>query len=202
MRRMQEPESVNHPVQSIPIHRLSVAQYDAMASAGILGPDDRVELLEGWLVEKMTKNPPRRIATRQARIALEAVVPSAWYVETQEPIVTADSEPEPDVAVVRGRTQDYATANPPAEKVGLVIEIADTTVERDRTIKGRVYARARIPVYWLINLAERRVEVYGDPQGEGAMARYTSRVDVREGDVPVFLDGIEVGRVSVALLLG
>ena len=94
------------------IHRLSVAQYEAMGRAGILTPDDRVELLEGWLIEKMTKNPPHRIATHQARVALAQIVPPGWYVESQEPIVTADSEPEPDVAVIRGTTQDYVTTNP------------------------------------------------------------------------------------------
>jgi Uma2 family endonuclease len=151
-----QPAVATHP---IPIHRLSVAQYEAMGRTGILTPDDRVELLEGWLVEKMTKNPPHRIATREARLALESAVPPSWYVETQEPIVTADSEPEPDVAVIRGRTQDYANRNPPADQTGLVVEIADATVEKDRVLKGRVYARARIPAYWFINLVERHVEV-------------------------------------------
>jgi Uma2 family endonuclease len=185
---------------SVAIHRLSVAQYEAMGRAGILSPDDRIELLEGWLVEKMTKNPPHRIATRQVRLSLERVVPSGWYVETQEPIVTADSEPEPDVAVIRGSTQDYATQNPPASRVGLVIEIADTTVERDRVLKGRVYARARIATYWLINLAERQLEMYSSPQGEGAGAAYAKRVDLREGDAPVVLDGVQVGTLPVNAL--
>jgi hypothetical protein len=82
-----------------------------------------------------------------------------------------------------------------------VVEIADTTVERDRLLKGRVYARASIPAFWLVNLAEDQVEVYADPQG-GAAPHYATRTDVREGDVPVFLDNLEVGRVSVNLLLG
>jgi Uma2 family endonuclease len=199
---MLQTERAELPTPSVTIHRLSVAQYDAMGRAGILSPDERVELLEGWLVEKMTKNPPHRIATRQTRLALESVVPDGWYVETQEPIVTGDSEPEPDVAVIRGRTQDYETRNPPASQVGLVVEIADTTVERDRLLKARVYARAGIPAYWLVNLAEHQVEVYADPQGEGATPHYATRTDVREGDVPVTLDNVEVGRVSVHLLLG
>jgi Uma2 family endonuclease len=199
---MLRTERADLPAPAVTLHRLSVSQYDAMGRAGILGPDDRVELLEGWLVEKMTKNPPHRIATREARLALEAVVPADWYVETQEPIVTGDSEPEPDVAVIRGRTQDYASRNPPASQVGLVVEIADATVERDRVLKARVYARARIPCYWLVNLTERHVEVYTEPRGDGESAQYRARVDVRDGDIAVLLDGVEVGRVAAARLLG
>lgn len=96
------------------IHRLNVAQYRSMLDAGILKSGDPVELLEGWLAQKKTKSPPHRIATRRVRVALEALVPNDWYVDAQEPIVTTDSEPEPDVAVIRGRTEDYATTNPPA----------------------------------------------------------------------------------------
>ena len=145
----------------------------------------------------MTKNPPHRIATRQARLALESVVPASWYVETQEPIVTRDSEPEPDVAVIRGRTQDYENVNPPADQVGLVVEISDNSVERDRVVKGRIYASARVPIYWLVNLAERHVEVYTNPEGAGSSAHYASRTDSRDGELSVELDGVEVGRIGV-----
>jgi hypothetical protein len=71
-----------------------------MIRAGILTDDDPVELLEGWLVPKMPKNPPHRITTRLTREALVGILPTGWYVDTQEPITTADSEPEPDVVVV------------------------------------------------------------------------------------------------------
>jgi Uma2 family endonuclease len=111
-------ESETSALPTLPIKRLTVAQYDAMAAAGILAPDDRIELLDGWLVEKMTKNPPRRIATRRTLDALTALAPAGWYVESQEPIVTGDSEPEPDVAIIVGDTGDYAASNPPASAVG------------------------------------------------------------------------------------
>jgi Uma2 family endonuclease len=123
-------------VPSEPIHRLTVQQYRAMGRTGILTSEDRVELLEGWLVEKMTKNPPHRIATRRARVALERVVPAGWYVDTHEPITTADSEPEPDVAVIRGRTEDYPDRNPGADHVALIVEVADATLVRDRHVKA------------------------------------------------------------------
>jgi Uma2 family endonuclease len=193
------------PFPSVPaghLRRLTVAQYDAMGRAGILGEDDQVELLEGWLVEKMTKNPRHRIATRAVRVALERLMSGAWYVESQEPIVTADSEPEPDAAIVRGRTEDYVTSNPPASAVGLVVEIADTSLARDREIKARIYARARIPTYWIVDLNARRVEVYTEPSGEGDSAAYSVRRDLGEGErIVLVLEGVEVGSVDVTELV-
>src|SRR5262249_50801339 len=81
------------------VYRLSVAQYHAMIGAGILKDGDPVELLEGVLVRKMTKNPPHRVATRHVRRALEAAVPPGWSVDSQEPITLDTSEPEPDAVV-------------------------------------------------------------------------------------------------------
>lgn len=178
--------------------RLSVEQYDAMVSAGILGADARVELLEGLLVTKMTKRPPHRIATRRTRVALEGVVPVGWYVDTQEPIVTSDSEPEPDVAVVRGRTEDYTDSNPGAEHVGLVVEVADATLLSDRKRKARIYAKAGIPTYWLVDLARRVLAVHTGPTAGG----YVQVVELTDDDsVSVTLAAVEVGRVDVRALM-
>lgn len=186
----------------LPLRRLTVAQYRAMAAAGILTPEDRIELLDGLLVEKMTKNPPHRIATARAARALARVVPAEWYVDTQEPIVTADSEPEPDVAVIRGKTEDYADENPPARQVGLVVEVADASLATDRDVKGSIYARAGIPAYWIVNLAARVVEVYASPTGAGAAARYASRTDLAPGArVALTLDGVACAPVDVDALL-
>ncbi len=163
------------------LRRLTVAQYDAMGRAGILSPDDRVELLEGLLVMKGAKSPPHRIATRRSREALSARLVPGWYVDSQEPIVTPDSEPEPDVAVILGCTEDYRGANPPASAVSLVVEIAGTTLGHDRDAKGRIYARAGIPAYWLVNLVDSVIEVYTQPIGTDATARYARRVDLPRG---------------------
>jgi len=189
-------------VPAEPIHRLSVEQYRKMALAGILTPDDRVELLEGWLVKKMTKNPPHRIATRKTRVALEEVIPGGWYVDSQEPIVTGDSEPEPDATVIRGKTEDYADRNPPAAHVALVVEVADASLLRDRQLKARIYARAGIPCYWILNLADRRLEVYTSPAPAASAPSYAELATLGAADdVPVLLDGAEVGRIEVSRLL-
>src|SRR6476469_4194244 len=92
----QVPSHVGAAVPTEPIFRLTVAQYHEMIRRGILAADDPIELLEGWLITKMSKNPPHRIATKKLLRALERLIPSGWYVDSQEPITTIDSEPEPD----------------------------------------------------------------------------------------------------------
>lgn len=180
------------------IWRLSVGQYHEMIRTGILTADDPVELLAGWLVYKMPKNPPHRIATRLAQQALEAVVPAAWYVDAQEPITLNDSEPEPDVMIVRGETRDYRDRHPGPEDAALMVEVADSTLERDRGVKRMVYARAGIPVYWIINVLDRVLEVYCQPSGMTEDADYRQRRDYGPSEsVPVMIDGLEVGRVAV-----
>ncbi|MBD1932759.1 Uma2 family endonuclease [Trichocoleus sp. FACHB-69] len=172
-----------------------------MIRLGILSDDDPVELLDGWLVYKMPKNPPHRATTKLTRNALEAVIPEGWYVDTQEPITLADSEPEPDVVVVRGNTRDYLDRHPGASDIALIIEVADSTLERDRTSKQRLYARAGIPIYWIINLPEKQVEVYTEPVVTSESI-YQRRQDYQLSDeVPVAIAGQIVSRLSVLELL-
>ena len=117
------------PVESVAaipndlIFRLSIEQYHAIIQAGIFTDDDSVELLEGWLVFKMPKNPPHRVTTRLVRTALENILPAGWYVDSQEPITLSNSEPEPDLVVVRGETRQYLDRHPGAEDIALIIEV-------------------------------------------------------------------------------
>ncbi len=172
-----------------------------MIRLGILSDDDPVELLDGWLVYKMPKNPPHRATTKLTRNALEAVIPEGWYVDTQEPITLANSEPEPDVVVVRGNTRDYLDRHPGAADIALIIEVADSTLERDRTSKQRLYARAGIPIYWIINLPEKQIEVYTEPV-VAEESIYQRRQDYQLSDeVPVAIAGQIISRLSVLELL-
>jgi len=185
-----------------PIWRLSVQQYHAMIQAGILTEDDPVELLEGWLVLKMPKSPSHRMVTRLLGKALERLLPADWYVDTQEPITIVDSEPEPDVVVVRGDTRQYHDRHPGSQDVALVVEVADTTLRRDRTLKKRLYAQAGIPIYWIVNLPERWFEVYTQPSGPTESPDYGRRQDFGPADwVPVIIENSEVGRIAVQELL-
>lgn len=194
--------AVSEAVPTDPIWRLSIGQYHRMVQAGILTDDDPVELLEGWLVIKMPKNPPHRLTTQLTREALARLLPTGWYVDAQEPVTTQDSEPEPDVVVVRGARRDYADHHPGPRDVALVVEVADATLQRDRTLKKRLYARAGIPVYWIVNLLEKQVEVYTEPAGTADRFDYRHRQDYGPADkVPLILEGREIGCLAVQELL-
>jgi Putative restriction endonuclease len=197
------PAAAEDPaIPTEPIYRLSVAQYHAMARHGILDDDAPVELLEGWLVQKMTKHPPHSIATRRTRRALESLLPAEWYADSQEPITLSHSEPEPDVLVARAEVANDPDRHPGPRDVGLVVEVADSTLRRDRSTKKRVYAGARIPVYWIVNLIDCRIEVYTDPTGPPARPDYREQQNYGpEERIPVVLGGVEIGRLPVRDLL-
>jgi Uma2 family endonuclease len=185
-------------VPEFPIWKLTIDQYHQMVAAGILTKDDTVELLEGWLITKMPKSPRHRLMTRLIRDALEKLLPDGWFVESQEPLTLSDSEPEPDVMIVRGSPRDYADHHPGPADVGLVVEVADSTLVRDHKLKTRVYARAGIPVYWLLNIAQNPVwlEVYSNPSDE--FGAYQQHREYGSGDtVPVTLEDIHIGTLAL-----
>jgi Uma2 family endonuclease len=192
---------LSRDIPPFPIYRLSVEQYHRMIDAGILAPEDRIELIEGWLVPKMSKNRPHSHATWALRKALEAIrIPNA-YVDSQEPVTCSESEPEPDGIVVRGTPDDY-DVQPTAADVPFVAEASESTLNFDQTYKKRVYAAARIPVHWIISLVDRCVEVYTDPTGPSPNPTYKKLDTFGPGDnVPVVIDGTEVGRIPVNDLL-
>src|SRR5213076_3246346 len=95
-----------------------------------------------------------------------------WYLDSQEPIAAPDSEPEPDLFVVRGDPRDYPDRQPGPPDVPLVIEIAERSLRTDRGAKKRVYARAAIPVYWIVNLKARQIELYTDPDSDAKRPDY------------------------------
>jgi Uma2 family endonuclease len=196
------PVAARTAVPPEPVVPLTVEQYHEMARAGILLGGDPIELLEGWLVIKMTKHPLHSACTAKTRRQLDRIVPDGWSVDSQEPITTDDSEPEPDVAVIRGHREDYTERHPGPDDVGLLVEVADTSLQRDRGWKRRVYATAGISVFWIVNLIDREVEVMSRPTGPAQEPDYGNRQVFRPGDeVRVVLDGVEVGRIAVADLL-
>lgn len=186
----------------VDLWRLSVGQYHDMIKSGILTDDDPVELLGGFLVAKMPKNPPHRAANRLVRVALERVVPETWYVDTQEPVTLPESEPEPDVVVVRGDTRQYLDRHPGPQDLALVVEVSDATLERDQTVKKSLYALAQIPIYWIVNLVANRLEVYTEPSGPAEGSDFgRHRSFGPDDEVPVVIEGAEVGRIKVRDIL-
>ena len=192
----------NSGIPEEPIYRLTVEQYHALGRCGILDEDAPVELLEGWLVQKMTKYPPHRAVARRARRALERLVSAEWSVETQDPITTTDSEPEPDIMIVRAEAAARTDRHPVPAEVALVVEVADTSLRRDRGTKKRLYARAGIVVYWIVNLVEGQIEAHTEPTGLAKKPDYRQRDVYKAGDeIPVVIDGVEIGRIPVSEIL-
>lgn len=185
-----------------PAQRLTVEQYHEMITSGILPEDNSMELLEGRLVRKMPKKPPHSVATKFLRKALERAIPPGWEVDSQEPITTSDSEPEPDGMVYRGNDRQYLDRHPSPEDVAMVAEVSNSSLQEDRTTKKRLYARARVPIYWIINLVDNQLEVYTDPSGPTEQPDYGQRQVYGPGDtIPLVIEGAEVGRIAVSDLL-
>jgi hypothetical protein len=190
------------PAESAPLcFRFSVEQYEKMLETGILTSEDRVELIEGLVVQKITQLPPHAAAIDYALDALRPLLPEGWRLREQKPIKLSDSEPEPDLVVLRGPLRLYEKRHPRPADIAVVIEVADTTLEGDRRDKGRVYARARLAVYWIINLPDRQVEVYTEPRS-GRSPGYRRRTDYGiDTKAPLTIEGDEVGEVAVEGLL-
>jgi hypothetical protein len=182
--------------------RFSVARYQKMIEAGILTTDDKVELLENYLVLKMTRNPRHDSAVQRMLRPLLAALPPGWDIRIQSCVTLPDSQPEPDFAVVRGCADDYENRHPAPADAGLVIEVADSSLLRDQRDKTRIYARGGIPFYWIVNLVDRRIEVYSLPSGPAPVPAYGSFQVYQPGDaVPIVLDGKAVASVPGAELL-
>ena len=178
--------------------RITVDDYHDMIRNDILTTEDRVELLDGYLVNKMPQNNPHSSTVERLTEDLIRNVPTGWRVRIQLPITLSNSEPEPDAAIVRGDRHTYDHRRPTASDFGIIIEVADSSLTLDRREKGRIYAEAGIPEYWIVNLPDEQVEVYTMPNA----VAYQQNSVYRSGQtVPLMLDGVVVGSLPVADLL-
>lgn len=143
----------------LPLRRFSVAQYHQLGELGVLTPEDKVELLEGWIVEKMNQRPIHGYVVRFLLEWFQARLPAGFIAQCQLPITTQRSEPEPDLAIVAGVHQDFRDRHPSGTDCRLVIEVADTSVEKDRA-KASIYHSAGVEEYWIVNINSQCVERY------------------------------------------
>ncbi len=142
----------------------NISEYYRMAAAGVLSEDDRVELIEGEIVEMNPIGSRHAACVGRLTKLLERLAGDYSIVWIQNPVQIDDySEPLPDITLLKPRDDFYAQANPQAADVFLLIEIADSSVEYDRDIKIPLYAQAGIPEVWLINLPQETIEVYAQP---------------------------------------
>jgi Uma2 family endonuclease len=157
--------------------------------------DMKVELIGGRLV-LMTESPEHRNTVHNVHDELSTLLPASdWYIGREESVEFQGWTPLPDVAVHRGsRKPKYEHRLPRAEDTALIVEVCDTTYRKDRKAKYRRYAKAAIPVYWIVNLERRVVEVFSLPMNRA----YRSRLVFKEGhSVPVVIDGVQVGHIAV-----
>jgi Uma2 family endonuclease len=181
------------------LSRLTVWQYDRMIENGTFVNAEDVELIEGLLVTKMGRNRPHEQAGKKGLAALLRIAPSGWHVAKEDPIVASDwSKPEPDLALVRGRVEDYADRDVTAGDVGLTVEIADSSLAADREVMGRLYAAGGIPVYWIVNVKDRQLEVYANPVNGAYPA---PRILGETESVELVIDGQVLGQIAIADLL-
>ena len=186
-------------------HRITVEEYHRIVDSGVFGPEPRVELLEGVIVKKMTKKPPHNIAydllEASSCIACRGAAISVSMGEADddrgprrraEPGAGASGLP---AMVLRGEIRDYAGRRRTPAEAALLAEVSHTSYDYDRYAKWVTYAAARVPVYWIIDLNRRQLEVHTEPTGEGEAAVYArTQIFGPDDEVPLILDGREVGR--------
>jgi Uma2 family endonuclease len=186
------------PLASPEVYRFTVDEYDRMAR---VLDDPRVELIDGYVVRKMAKNPPHFWTVDWIADAIRPLVPPGWCLRREGPVrIPQFDEPEPDLAIARGTRDDYRSRHPEASDVTLLMEVAESSLDRDRGEKQVAYSKGDvpIPVYWIVNLVDPQIEVYTDP-GPGG---YRSRRDFKPGQsVPVVIDGALVGQIAVSDIL-
>jgi Uma2 family endonuclease len=182
------------------LHRFTVEEYRALPAAGLLAPDARVELLEGVIVDMTPIGPEHCFSVGQLMEWLMRLAGKGWHVRCQQPISDGNSEPQPDVTVVRGVARDYIDHHPGAGEVGLVLEVADSSLAIERGVKLRVYAAAGIPEYWIVHLAKRQIEVLRDPypaKGRKPAGFRESFVVNRRGKLTLTLNSVPLGQIKV-----
>jgi Uma2 family endonuclease len=156
---------------------LSLDDYHRMVETGIVGEDAPIEFIEGYLVGKdqgrgpgMGHGPAHALAVNSVNELLTLALAAMHAVRCQLPVTLRPdealqkaSEPEPDVVVAQGPKARYSDHHPGPAEIHLIVEVADSSLAYDRSAKARLYATAGVPLYWIVNLIDRRLEVYSDP---------------------------------------
>jgi Uma2 family endonuclease len=184
------------PSGTPPLHRITVDEYERIIRSGALEDPSRVELIDGYMVDKMAKNPEHSFSATATHQAFVDRLPARWLARKEQPVrIPAYNEPEPDVAIVRGINADYRHRTPEPADVALLVEVSDWTLVQDRGVKLAASATDGIPIYWIVNLVDRQVEVYTRPVKAG---RYRSRKVFKPGQqVPIVIAGQPLPPIAV-----
>ena len=154
-------------IEQIPPHRFTLEHYHAMIDEGILGEDDRVELIHGAIVDMSPIGNPHVVTINRLNRLFTSTLGERAIVSVQNPVtLPPDSEPQPDVALFRPQEDFYANGRPAPADVLLVVEVADSSLRYDRLIKSALYGSSGIPEFWIVDVAGNAVEVYTQPAGD------------------------------------
>jgi Uma2 family endonuclease len=181
-------------------YKVTLEQFERMIGAGVFG-DERLELLEGWIVRKVRSSPRHDYTVGLVWKAFRCCLPESVMVRIKSSITTLDSQPAPDLAVVWAREDFYATRHPTAQDCPLLVEVSDESLKQDRDDKRRIYARAGILSYWIANLPESQIEVYTQPRAGKSPTYRQQNVYRLDQSVPLILAGKEIAQLAVRDLL-
>lgn len=149
-------------------YRFTVEDYHLMGEAGVIPPDCRVELINGEIIEMSPIKSLHSGTVNLLNRLLTSILGDNAIVSVQNPVQLNDySEPEPDLSVLKFRSDHYIRSHPGPQEVLLLIEVANTSLDTDQQIKLPLYAEAEIPEVWIVNLSDRQIEVYSKPTKEG-----------------------------------
>lgn len=194
--------SPRYALPSRPVRQFSVAEYQRMIETGTIREDERVELLDGWILEKMPRSPAHDMTVDLIPDVLRPLLPSGWRIRIQLAVAFSESQPEPDIAIVLEPVTRYAKSHPGPSDVGQLIEVSESSLSYDRHEKAEIYAQAGIATYWIVNLPDRQIEVHSDPTGPARSPQYRSKQILRSGDlVPIMIAGQQAGALAVDDLL-
>jgi hypothetical protein len=194
---LPRPEDLEY-IDGVSIARFSIDDYHEMIEQGFFNGTDAFELLDGFLVKKMARNPPHDSTVQKLDRRFKRWVPAKFQLRVQLGITLDNTEPEPDLAIVLGNETDFDHQHPWAEAVKILVEVSDSTLATDRGWKASLYAKAGILVYWVVNIPDRRIEVYSQPES----GQYLHRDDYGEDDsVPILLNDTVYGTIAVSEVL-
>ena len=178
-------------VRAYTTRRFTVEEYYKLAEVGILGEDDRVELIQGEIVVNSPIGSKHAACVKRLNALFSSRVKDQAIVSVQDPIrLSEHSEPQPDLALLKPRPDFYANRHPGPEDVLLIVEVAETSSEYDRQVKIPLYARHGIPEVWLIDLSKGRLTVFRNLQGDA----YTHIKEAKKGDriAPEALSDVDI----------
>lgn len=177
-------------------HRISVEHFYRMADAGLFDGDERVELIDGEIIDMPPMGSPHAAVVQQLTRLLCAALPMEIILRPQLPLRLGEfSEPLPDIAVVRSRSDQYGASHPTAADVLLLVEVSDSTLRYDREVKSALYARHGVPELWIVDVQARALHSYRSPV-DGA---YTSETTLPLGRMPVAATGVEIDLAMLAI---